>query len=60
MDAALDQISQFLRTQMDGSAAHRIAMEKVLREERHSSQAAQRKLQSLTPGAHPHTVPPVK
>ena len=34
MDVALDDISHFLRTQMDGTTAHRLAMKKVLREEK--------------------------
>ena len=34
MDVALDDISEFLRTQMDGTSAHRVAMAKVLAEEK--------------------------
>ena len=33
MDEALDNISHFLRTQMDGSTARKMAMQKVIREE---------------------------
>ncbi len=34
MDVALEDISNFLHTQMDGSTAHRLAMQKVLKEEK--------------------------
>ncbi len=40
MDAALDNISTFLRTQMDGTVAKEMAMKRVLRQEQREAAKA--------------------
>ncbi len=55
MDAALDNISTFLRTQMDGTVAKEMAMKRVLRQEQREAAKA-----AAAAGENPSAAPHIK
>ncbi len=56
MDSALDNISTFLRTQMDGTVAKEMAMKRVLRQEQREAAKAAAAAAGETP--HVKFTPP--